>query len=181
MSRWKGESSVDDESEGGGGNFEPAPRGFYTIQVADFKEDTTATTKRPCLKLTCEIADEGDSLGKKVWLTITQIPKGKPGYGLTVRALHAFGFGTEGTYDFEPSDWQGSRASVLLGIKPVTKVVDGKSYTNYVNYIEELYTANHPQPEELPPEPEAPKQRGAATPTAGAPTGDARDLETLPF
>lgn len=181
MARWEGEAPVDDESEGGGGgNFEPAPRGFYKIQVADYKEDTTFESKRPCLKLTCEIA-EGEYLGKKVWLTVTKLNKGDKGYGFFVRNLHAFGFGLDGTYNFEPEDWQGAQAYALLGVKPHTKLVNGQSYTNQVNYIEALYTPNHPQPDELPPAPvNKATQSSAITAPAQRPQ-EAGELEEVPF
>lgn len=184
MGRWTGEAPVEEESEGGGGSFDPAPRGIYKIQVADYKEDKTLTMK-DCLKLTCEVA-EGDHLGKKVWLTVTQLKKGDKGYGFFIRNLHAFGFGTDGAYDFEPNDWQGATAYALLGVKPYTKVKNGQSYTNDVNFIEQLYTANHPPPDELP---AAPDQKGRPTALSGGRPGGPQsgpahvdlDIETVPF
>lgn len=182
MGKWTGESPLEDENEGGGGNFAAAPRAIYKIQVADYEEGTTMTNK-PCLKLQCEIA-EGEHLGKRVWLTVTQLKKGEKGYGFFVRNLHAFGFGLEGSYDFEPSDWQGATAFALLGVKPYTKIKDGRSYTNDVNFIEELYTANHPPPETLPPAPTQAPKAGNKTPgqvAAEAGQPDLTGIEEVPF
>lgn len=160
---------------GGGGGFEPAPRGIYTIQVANYRDGMTQT-KRPMVVLECEVADEGEAFGKKVWLTITQIPKGQKGHGIMVHALHAFGLAHDGDLDFDTNDFQGRQARALLGVKPYTKVKDGKTYTNDVNYIEALYTDNHPEPEELPP---APTQKAAASATDGA--TPVRGKEKVPF
>ena len=152
MARWTGDADAKEESVGGqGGNFTPAPRGIYTIQVADFKDGTTATTKRPMVTLECEVADEGEYLGKKVWLTVTKIPKGEKGHGLFVHALHAFGLPHDGAYDFYTEDFQGRQARALLGVKPYTKVKDGRTYTNDVNFVETLYSKAHPEPGEIPP------------------------------
>lgn len=163
MTRWKGESTDADESTGSSGDFTPAPRGFYKIQVANYTDGMTKKIPpRPMVTLECEIA-EGDYLGKKVWVTVTQIKKGDKGYGIMVRNLHAFGLGLDGTFDFESSEFQGQTATALLGIKPYTKVKDGRTYTNDVNYVEDLYTLNTPPPEELPPAPPAPRQQEVKT------------------
>lgn len=180
MGSWKGEADASEEADGtgGGGGFEPAPRGFYTIQVADYKEGKTAT-QRDMITLTCEVADEGPEFGKKVWHNVTKIPKGEKGHGFMVLSLHAFGMVDGSTFDFEPNKFQGQTARALLGVKPLTKVKDGRTYTNMVNFVEALYTANHPEPAELPP---APAPRGSAV-AAGVPVGARAEAtqEEVPF
>lgn len=167
MARWGGEADAAAESAGGGGQkFTPAPRGIYTIQVADYKDGTTSQSQRPKVDLECEIADEGEHFGKKVWLTITQIPKGEKGHGLMVHQLHAFGLALDGNYDFDTSELQGRQARALLGVTQREKVKDGKTYINDVNFVEEVYTEKHPEPAELP-EPRQPRPaKAAATPAA---------------
>jgi len=152
MARWNMDADAQQETEGssGGGNFTPAPRGIYTIQVANVKPGVTQT-KRQMVTLECEIADEGDEFGKKVWHNVTQIPKGEKGHGIMVHSLHAFGLEHDGHLDFDPVEaFQGQSARALLGVKPYTKVKDGRSYTNDVNFVEALYSPNHPEPSELP-------------------------------
>ena len=150
MSRWTTKVDADAETAGRSGDFTPAPRGFYQIQVANLKDGITKTD-RPMVTLECEVAD-GEYLGKKVWHNVTQIPAGEKGHGIMVHSLHAFGMPHDGDLDFSTDEFQGKTAKVLLGVKPYTKVVSGKSYTNMVNYIEALYTENHPQPDTLPPD-----------------------------
>lgn len=158
MATWGGEADKSQEGAGGGG-FEPAPRGIYTIQVADFKDGQTqgdpakGKPKRPMVTLECEIADEGDHFGKKVWVTIVHVPKGEKGHGLMLHYLHAFDIELDGSYQFDTNDMQGRQARALLGTKPYTKIKDGRTYTNEVNWVEEVYTPGHPEPEngQLPP------------------------------
>lgn len=183
MTRWNVEADANEESAGGsGGGFEPAPRGFYTIQVANYKDGMTQgndrNPPRPMVVLECEIA-EGEYLGKKVWLTVVQIPKGAKGHGLMVHYLHAFGLEYDGKLDFDTSEFQGRQAAALLGTKPFTKLKDGRTYTNEVNWVEAVYTDNHAQPAELPPAPE-PKKTAAPVAGKSAPAAQ-HDLEEVPF
>ena len=168
MANWKGQADATAETTGGGsGNFVPAPRGVYTIQVADFKDGTTKASNRQKVDLECEISDEGDNFGKKVWLTITQIPKGTNGHGIMIHSLHAFGLSLDGDYDFNTEDFQGRSARALLGVTTREKVKNGRTYLNEVNFVEELYTEQHPEPvnNELPP-PRQPRQAATAKPAA---------------
>ena len=173
MAKWGGEADAAAESAGGGGGnkFPPAPRGIYTVQVADFEDGQTkgnpekGTPVRNKVDLTLEVSDQGDEFGKKVWLTITQIPKGAPGHGMMVHQLHAFGLALDGNYDFDTAELQGRTARVLLGVTQKEKVKDGKTYLNDVNFIEELYTEKHPEPADgvLPP-PREPRKGEAKKP-----------------
>lgn len=150
MANWTGEADATQEGAGGGGgNFVPAPRGIYTIQVADIKSGETKESKRPKVDLECEISDEGDQFGKKVWVTITHIPKGEKGHGLMLHSLHAFGIALDGNFNFDPEqDLQGRNARVLLGVTTREKVKDGRVYVNEVNFVEALYTEKHPEPKD---------------------------------
>lgn len=168
MAQWKGEADPK-EASGGSGNFTPAPRGIYTIQVADYKDGITQETKRPTVNLECEISDEGEYFGKKVWMSITQIPKGEKGHGFMVRNLHAFGVALDGNYDFDTNDLQGKSARVLLGVTQREKVKDGRTYINDVNWIEDVYTTSNPEPDPtmLPPA-KQPRQASPAKATTAA-------------
>ena len=168
--KWRGDADIEKEGPGGGGggNFSPAPRGFYTIQVADI-EDAEAKSGRPMVKLTCEIADEGEHFGKKVWMNITCIPKGEKGHGIMLHSLHAFGVELEGgPFELDTSALQGQQANVLLGVEPYDKVHQGRTYHNERNVVEELYTEKHPQPKELPPEKEKKETPAAAAKPAAS-------------
>lgn len=159
MTRWIGKANASEETAGGGGGqFKPAPRGVYTVQVSDYKDGITQATKRPKVDLTLEIADEGPEFGKKTWLTVTKIDEGEKGHGIFLHTLHAFGLALNGAYEFDTSEFQGRTARALLGITTREKVKDGRTYVNEVNWVEELYTDNHPEPKTLPP-PKEPRQQ----------------------
>lgn len=144
---------------GGGGNFSPAPRGIYTLQVADHSDGQRTQGGKnpgtPITKMTCEIADDGEHFGKRVWHNVTWIPRGtgekaNAGHGMAVHFLHAVGLPFDGKFKFAESDLQGRTFRALLGITTYDKVVNGQTYTNEKNFIEEVYTEAHPEPDELP-------------------------------
>ncbi len=170
MGKWKGEADAAAETAGGGGGnkYPAAPRGFYTIQVADLTEGKTKETDRDKVDLMCEVADEGPWLGARTYVTVTNIPKGEKGHGIMLHTLHAFGVVLDGAFNFDPADLQGRRARALLGVEIREKVKDGRTYVNEVNVVEALYTEKHPEPAEVPAAkaPQAPK---AAAPAPNAP------------
>lgn len=187
--QFKGRSEDATVGGGSGGNFEPAPRGFYMLQIADHSENQRTTGGKypgtPITKFVVEIADEGEHCGKKVWHNVTWIPRGsgeKPqgGHGMAVHFLHAVGMQAQGDeFDFEEADFQSRKFTALLEIEPYEKIVNGRTYTNYKNVIREIYSENHPQPDELPPPP-APKKAAPAKPSPET-AGRDMDLEGVPF
>lgn len=85
------------------GSYEPIPDGEYILSVAKV-EDKTSKSGRPQAILEM-VVDEGPYIGRKLWYQLTFIPKGEPGHGFTVQALHAFGFEHDGNLDFDTADF----------------------------------------------------------------------------
>lgn len=182
MAKWSipADPSTMKETKKSGNKFPPVPRGIYTIQVADFKDGISQATRRPMITLMCEVAEPAEYCGQgRVYVNITQIPKGAKGHGIMLRNLHAFGVECGDTLTFDTSDLQGAKARALLGVEPSIKVVGDKTYTNERNFIEELYTSNHPEPLELPPAP----VRIPAVPKASLPASPAgqKRQDEIPF
>lgn len=156
---YRGDAEAETTQQGGNDYFKPAPRGIYTLQIADYSEGEVTqggkNPRTPITKLICEIADEGEHFGKRVWHNVVWIPRGtgakpNPGHGIAVHFLHAVGLQYDGEFFFEESDLQGRRFRALLGVTTYEKVVNGQTYTNEKNFIEEIYTEQHPEPNELP-------------------------------
>ncbi|OIO04674.1 MAG: hypothetical protein AUJ52_14925 [Elusimicrobia bacterium CG1_02_63_36] len=136
--------------------------------------------------MVCEIADEGDHFGKRVWHNVVWIPRGSgekanPGHGMAVHFLRAVGLPFDGKFRLAESDLKGRSFRVLLGVTTYDKVVDGRTYTNEKNFIEELYTESHPEPDELP-APRTPRKGARQTPTdKQVERPGAVDEEPVPF
>jgi len=152
---YKGDAGAEITGQGGGAQFSPAPRGIYTLQIADHSDGLVTQGGKnpgtPLTKLTCEVADEGEHFGKRVWHNVVWVPRGNgekanPGHGMAVHFLHAVGLQYDGEFSFEESDLQGRTFRALLGITTYDKVVNGRTYSNEKNFIEEIYTDKHPEP-----------------------------------
>lgn len=191
MSQWEGEADQAAETEGGGGGqkFPPAPRGIYTIQVADVKVGIVEKSKRPKADLMCEISDQGDEFGKRVYVTVTKIAKGDPGHGIMVHTLNAFGLKLNGAYSFNPeADLQGKSARALVGVTTRKKTINAgtpqeRTFDNEVNFVEALYTEKHPEPanDELPPPPAPKAAKASAAAETRTAVGAAADQSEVPF
>ena len=189
---YRSDANAENTGQGGNAQFSPAPRGVYTLQIADFSDgEVTQGGKNPgtpITKLTCEIADEGEHFGKRVWHNVVWVPRGNgekanPGHGMAVHFLHAVGLQYDGEFSFEESDLQGRTFRALLGVAAYDKVVNGRTYSNEKNFVEELFTDQHPEPasDELPP-PRRPRSAGAAK-SAAKPNAEAHQPESdeVPF
>ena len=187
MGRISMQADSKEESMGNkGGNFSAAPRGIYTVQIADHSVDKKTTGGKnpgtPCTVFTCEIADQGEWFGKKLWHTVTWIARGSgekanPGHGMAVHFLHAVGMPYDGALDFEESDFQGRSFRALLEVETYETVKDGKTYTNEKNVVRDLYTDNNPEPAELP----APRVNKAKVTSKVTPEKPLAELEEVPF
>lgn len=169
------------------GIFSPAPRGIYTLQIADHSDGEKTQGGKyvgtPITKMICEIADDGEHFGKKVWHNVMWIPRGSgekanPGHGMAVHFLHAVGLVFDGKFKLDESDLQGRQFRALLGVTTYDKVVNGRTYTNEKNFIEEVYTDAHLEPDELP-APRKPRNAGKV-PSALAGDGKPGGIRNAP-
>lgn len=186
MARIEMEANAEEETSGGGGNFPAAPRGIYTLQVSDYSlsQKTSANAKNPGVpktNFTCEIADQGEHFGKKVWHTVTWLGKGKKGHGMCLHFLHAVGMPYDGALDFEEEEFQGKQFKALIEVEPYEKDVNGKVYLNERNVIAQIYTLEDEIPDELPPGPEKRPLRKLQKVAAAVAAGAQGDQEEAPF
>jgi hypothetical protein len=176
------------ESTGaGGGKFPPKIRGFYALQICEASDGlrTKATAKNPNVPYTnfrLEVAtdDERGALGAHVYHNVTWIPRGteekaKAGHGMAVHWLHACKMPFDGAFNFDEQDFlkpEHAMIHALLEIEEYEKAgtQPGQVFINERFVIWEVYTPEHPQPDELPPAPKKKEVRPAGVP-AGAAAG----------
>jgi hypothetical protein len=101
----------------GAKSFKPFPAGEYLLGITDLKLGTTVTSGRKKLDLELTV-DEGEYVGRKMWYTLTLIPKGEDGHGFTVQCLQAFGLLAKGetSIHLNRDDFKGrtARANVII-------------------------------------------------------------------
>lgn len=105
-----------------GGGFEPVPEGVYTLiirEVADIKDGQPWKTKNgdDYVRVTCEIDDVGEYLGKKVWYGVTIMDdKKRPGAGMAVHFLKTIGEPWDGPVQIDTDNWIGKTFKAKLKI-----------------------------------------------------------------
>src|SRR6185369_5527037 len=95
------------------GGFAPVPEGVYTLAiraVADTKDGLPWKTKNgdDYVRLTCEIDDAGEYLGRKVWYGVTIMDdKTRPGAGMAIHFLKTIDEPWEGAFEIDTDQWIG--------------------------------------------------------------------------
>lgn len=91
-------------------NFVPAPEGVYWLRIVkttDQKDGMPWKTRNgdDYVSVECEIDDQGDYFGKKVWHGVTIMDPSKPGAGMAVKFLKSIGEPWEGQFDIDTDNW----------------------------------------------------------------------------
>lgn len=101
-------------------NFPVAPAGTYYLTVVEAKEGMTkgnnGNPKRPMLELELVVSNGEYEDKVRIWHYLTFIEAGAKGHGMTLHALHAFGFETEGENDYSAQQFVGRTVKAELDI-----------------------------------------------------------------
>jgi hypothetical protein len=101
------------------GNFETRlmPKAWYNVQVVEFvakdgtqypKEGTTKNND-PMVSLLCEVIDDQEFQGERLFYTVTFLPKDKPGAGMSKHFLKVIGQPNDAQVDVDPQTWVGEK------------------------------------------------------------------------
>lgn len=104
---------------------EPLPDGDYFLTVTD-TEEKKSKSGRPMIQMELVVChgEYADKKRVKFWLTF--IPAGEPGHGMTLHALHAFGFPHDGQININAKDFEG---------RTVKAKVASEEYNGYQNNV----------------------------------------------
>ena len=110
------------------GSFAPIPEDDYYLKIEKV-EERKSQKGHPQANVTL-IVNEGEHKGRKVWNTITFMPKDLPGAGMAKHWLHAIGQPYEGVITVDTRDWRG-----VIKAHVVIEEYDGKKK----NAIKEIF------------------------------------------
>lgn len=79
--------------DGEGGNWQPIPPGEYVLSVKDAAKHTSKEGK-PSVKITFEVASDGESIGKEIRHNYYSLDKSGKGFGRLVALVRALGVPT---------------------------------------------------------------------------------------
>lgn len=90
-------------------------------------EGFTKKNNYPKVDLLCECVDEGEYLGERIFHTVTFLPKGKDGAGMSVHWLKIINQPFEGKVEVVPGNWVGER---FMGY-PIVEEYQGKKRNKF--------------------------------------------------
>ena len=118
------------------------PKGWYNFEIVEFVSKAGDTypkegrTKNgdPMVNILCQVKDDDEFQGERVFHTVTFLPKGNPGAGMSVHFLKSIGQPWEGQFKVDSSQWVGSefRGYVIIDEyngKKKNKITEIKSLT----------------------------------------------------
>lgn len=102
----------------GGGQGKLLPKQWFTFEVISFVSkamdeyplDGKTKNGDPKVDVLTEVVDEGEWKGHRVFHTVTFLPKGKDGAGMSIHWLKTIGQPYEGKFKPDSRAWVGSRA-----------------------------------------------------------------------
>lgn len=104
---------------------EPLPDGDYFLTVTD-TEEKKSKSGRPMIEMELVVCHGPYADKKRVKYWLTFIPAGSPGHGMTLHALHAFGFPHDGQINVNAKDFEG---------RTVKAKVASEEYNGYQNNV----------------------------------------------
>jgi hypothetical protein len=112
------------------------PKQWFTFKVIEHTtndgrtyplEGFTKEKKYPKVDLLCECIDQGEYFGERVFHTVTFLPKGKDGSGMSVHWLKTINQPYEGKIEVNPQAWVGEQ---FMGY-PIVDEYQGKKRNKF--------------------------------------------------
>lgn len=117
------------------GKFELLPDGEYELQITNTEERKTKAGD-PMVNVECEVINNPDYNGRKVFYNVSFLPKDKPGAGMSTHFMKTINQPWEGTIDVDCADWVGEKFKAKIGSREYTKKDGTKATVNDIKGIE---------------------------------------------
>jgi len=120
-------------TEGGGARLLPA--GKYELVITKV-EEKKSSKGYPMVNVTCEVKNNEEFNGAKVFHNVTFLPKDKPGAGMSTHFLKTIGEPWEGAIEVTPDNWVGDEFTARLSTREYDKKDGTKAKTNNIDELE---------------------------------------------
>lgn len=105
------------EESGGGFENKLLPKGWYNVTIMQFNAkdgteyplETTSKKGYPQVNFLCEVGDDGEFKGERLFHTVTFLPKDKAGAGMAKHFLKVIGQPHENEAEINAFDWCGAQ------------------------------------------------------------------------
>lgn len=121
-------------TEGGGSRLLPA--GKYELLITKV-EEKKSKNGYPMVNVTCEVKNNEEYNGAKVFHNVTFLPKDKPGAGMSTHFLKTIGEPWDGAITVDPDAWVGESFVAKISTREYDKKDGSKGKTNNIDEIEE--------------------------------------------
>ncbi len=124
-----------------GGGFTLLPAGTYDLVVIEAKETNAGgmplKSKKgdPMVNVTCEVKNNEEYNGKKVFHNVTFLPKDKPGAGMASHFLKCINQPYEGAITVDVPAWVGEDFKAKIGPRTYTKTDGTEGKTNEIKEV----------------------------------------------
>lgn len=121
-----------------GGGFSLLPAGTYELVITKVEEKKTKD-QHPMVNVTCEVKNNEEHNGSKVFHNVSFLPKDKPGSGMSTHFLKCINQPWEGAISVNPDDWVGEEFKAKIVQEDFTYTKGPKEgQTKKVNAIKEV-------------------------------------------
>lgn len=120
-------------TEGGGSRLLPA--GKYELVITKVEEKKSGKGY-PMVNVTCEVQNNQEFNGARVFHNVTFLPKDKPGAGMSTHFLKTINQPWEGAIEVTPDAWIGEDFVAKISSREYEKKDGTKAKTNNIDEIE---------------------------------------------
>ena len=120
-------------TEGGGSRL--LTQGKYELLITKV-EEKKSKNGYPMVNVTCEVQNNEEFNGAKVFHNVTFLPKDKPGAGMSTHFLKTIGEPWEGAIEVNPDAWVGEDFIAKISTREYDKKDGTKGKTNNIDEIE---------------------------------------------
>ena len=119
------------------GNYPLLPTGEYELQITDTEERKT-NAGDPMINCECEVINNPEYNGRKVFHNVSFLPKDKPGAGMSTHFMKSINQPWQGNVEVDCEKWIGEKFRAKIGSREYTRK-DGKKMTvNDIQGIEAM-------------------------------------------
>lgn len=120
-------------TEGGGARL--LPPGKYELVITKIDEKKSKKGY-PMVNVTCEVKNNDEFNGAKVFHNVTFLPKDQPGAGMSTHFLKTIGQPWEGAIEVNPEAWLGGDFTAKISTREYDKKDGSKAKTNNIDELE---------------------------------------------
>jgi len=114
------------------------PDGSYELQITDTEERKTSKGD-PMVNVECEVINNPEYNGKRIYYNVSFLPKNKPGSGMSTHFVKCINQPWEGSVEVDCQAWIGEKFKAKIGSREYIKKDGTKAIVNDVQGVEALF------------------------------------------